>query len=452
LLGQAGYRTGIFGKWHLGDNYPMRPEDQGFHESLVHRSGGITQTPDTEATYFEPVLYRNGRRERGKGYCTDLFFDAAIDFIERHRQQPFFVYLPTNAPHTPLQVDEKLVEPYRAMGLDDTTAKVYAMVENIDANFGRLMQHLEKLKLRDNTLVIFTTDNGPQQERYTYNLRGRKTTTYEGGIRVPSFWQWPAGLKGQRQIDRLAAHIDLLPTLLEVCNAEAKPDKPIDGVSLWPLLAGEAANWPDRTLYFQCHRGLTPKLFQNCAAVSERFKMVGYPGTFNRDDFEPSAEPVLELYDLANDRAEQHNVAQKFPRELAKLRTSYEAWFGEVKSSRQFQPGLIHVGSEQENPSRLCYYQDGHWQGTDAKGWLVKIERSGRYRISRIDNQPAASALRVVWKGQTQEQSLEGQAAAEFNLDAGEGLLEIAHVSTQPRPARRQAKQFIGDVLIERLD
>jgi arylsulfatase A-like enzyme len=453
LLGQAGYRTGIFGKWHLGDNYPMRPEDQGFQESLVHRSGGITQTPDTEATYFKPVLYRNGKRQQPNGYCTDLFFDAAIDFIERHRDEPFFVYLATNAPHTPLEVDDKLVEPYRAMGLSDTTAKVYAMVENIDTNFGRLVAQLDKLKLRDNTLVIFLTDNGPQQERYTYNLRGRKTMTYEGGIHVPSFWQWPARLKGQRKIDRLAAHIDVLPTLLEVCGVQVRSDKPIDGISLWPLLTGDAVQWPDRTLYFQCHRGLQPKLFQNSAAVTERFKLVGYPGTFNRDDFEPSAEPVLELYDLQNDPGEQHNVADKYPRELAKLRAGYEAWFRDVESSRHFRPGSIYVGSDKENPVRLCYYQDGNWQGKSAPGWLVKVERAGRYRISRLGEERAAGTLRVAWNGKTHEQPIGGESgAAEIELAAGEGLLEIAFTPRKQGSPTQNANEPIGDVLIEWID
>jgi arylsulfatase A-like enzyme len=453
MLAASGYRTGIFGKWHLGDNYPMRPEDQGFHESLVHRSGGITQTPDTEATYFEPVLYRNGQRQSVKGYCTDLFFDAALQFIEQNHQQPFFVYLATNAPHTPLEVDEKLVEPYRAKGLDDTTAKVYAMVKNIDTNFGRLIKRLEELKLRDNTLVIFLTDNGPQQERYTYNLRGRKTMTYEGGIRVPSFWQWPAKLPGGRQIDRPAAHIDVLPTLIEVCGVQEQPTRKLDGRSLWPLLTGRAENWPQRTLFFQCHRGLAPKPYQNCAAVGERFKMVGYPGTFNRADFEPSSQPVVELYDLENDPGEQHDVGSKFPEELARLRAAYEGWFRDVEQSRHFEPGHIHLGSHKENPTRLCYYQDGHFQGTSAPGWLVQVERGGRYRFTLLSSEKRGEGtLQVVWNGQRQEQVLGSEKlSGEFELAPGRGLLEVA-LRDASDAADAKPQKAVGDLLVERLD
>ncbi|MEQ9070753.1 MAG: arylsulfatase, partial [Gimesia chilikensis] len=193
MLQGAGYATGIFGKWHLGDNYPMRPQDQGFAESLVHRSGGIGQAPDKPNSYFDPWLWKNGQREQGKGYCTDLFFDAALEFMDRQAQagKPFFVYLPTNAPHTPLEIADSYWKPYQEQGLDETTARVYGMVENLDKNLGRLMAHLDQTKLKENTILIFLGDNGPQQKRYTAGLRGRKSWVYEGGIRVPFVATWP---------------------------------------------------------------------------------------------------------------------------------------------------------------------------------------------------------------------------------------------------------------------
>jgi len=187
-LGEAGYKTGIFGKWHLGDNYPMRPDDQGFQEALVHKGGGIGQPSDPPGnTYFDPVLYHNGRDKKYEGYCTDIFTNATIDFIEKNRNQPFFAYLSTNAPHTPLQIHDKYVQPYLDKGLDETTAKVYGMITNLDENMGRLLSRLDELDLSENTIVIFMTDNGAQQSRYNAGLRGRKGTVYEGGIRVPFY-------------------------------------------------------------------------------------------------------------------------------------------------------------------------------------------------------------------------------------------------------------------------
>ena len=193
-LQAAGYRTGIFGKWHLGDNFPMRPSEQGFSEALVHKSGAIGQQSDAPSSYFNPRLWHNNEPKETKGYCTDVFFDAALQFIEQNRGQPFFVYLPTNAPHAPLDVELRYIERYKALGLNDTTARIYGMVENIDENFARLLTTLDRLGLRQNTLVIFITDNGAQQARYNAGLRGLKGTTYEGGIACRRFSNGRRGL------------------------------------------------------------------------------------------------------------------------------------------------------------------------------------------------------------------------------------------------------------------
>jgi arylsulfatase A-like enzyme len=395
LLGGAGYRTGLFGKWHLGDNYPMRPQEQGFQEVLMLKSGGITQPPDQPNAYQDPILWHNGERIHAKGYCTDVFFGAAMKFIEENRQKPFFAYIALNAPHTPLEIGDDYVKPYKAMGLDDTTAKVYGMVQNIDENFGRLVAHLDKLKLRENTLLIFMTDNGPQQARYTMNLRGRKTQTYEGGNRVPFFIQWPAKWKGSRQIDRLAANIDILPTLLDVCGVKQPKDLKLDGMSLLPLLTGTKTDpWPDRVLFFQVHRSLTPKLYQNFSVVSQRWKMVGSPGTFGREDFIASAEPVLEMYDLSEDGAEAKDVAKEHSGEFKRMRAGYEKWFAEMQAERGFKPGDIHIGNQAENPVHLCYYQDASWVGSGTKGWQMVIEKTGKYKVSSVrDPLPTDSVL-----------------------------------------------------------
>jgi arylsulfatase A-like enzyme len=222
MLAPAGYRTGIFGKWHLGDNYPLRAIDQGFQDAVVIKGGGLRQPAGIPGGdgYFDPILLNNGKPQRYQGYCTDIYTDEALKFMERNRTRPFFLYLPTNAPHGPLEIGDSWVEPYRKMGLSDTTAKIYGMVANVDHNIGRVLAKLSELKLEQDTIVIFMTDNGPQQgDRFNGGMRGRKGTVYEGGIRVPFFVRWPRMVQPGTKTDRLAAHIDVLPTLLDACGA-----------------------------------------------------------------------------------------------------------------------------------------------------------------------------------------------------------------------------------------
>ena len=452
-LAKLGYATGIFGKWHLGDSYPMRPQDQGFDEVLVHKSGGIDQTPDKPNSYFDPVLWHNGRRVKSRGYCTDVFTDAAIRFIESNEKGPFFVYLPTNAPHTPIQVAEKYSRPYKEMGLNDTTAGVYGMIANIDENFGRLVDKLDSMGIRENTLLIFFGDNGPQQSRYNAGLRGRKASSYEGGIRVGAYFQWPARMRGGRKIERIAAHIDIGPTLVDVAGGDVSAQPDFDGVSLLPLLLGEDSDWPDRTLYFQCHRGLEPKRYQNSAVVTERFKMIGFPGTFSSEDLDTSGEPVLELYDVAADPGEQNNLAESNPGALSRLRTGYDAWFEDVKATRNFTPGVIHIGSDAENPLHLCRYQDGNYRDGIPHGWSVEIERAGKYGVS-ITRGPldGKGRLFVSWNGKESSLLIGADASsAVFDLPAGKGVLDVWFVQDGRERVIFSDNSPPGDVDIKRL-
>ena len=219
VLQNAGYTTGIFGKWHLGDNYPFRSQDQGFENSLTHPAGGIGQVGDVhnyfryDSSYFDPVLLAPGAQYKSEGYCSDVFTDRALEFMTVNKEDPFFMYLAFNAPHTPLQVPQEWYQKYQTLTIDpanypeglpfpkmssrdkEDARKVYAMVENIDFNVGRVLQRLNELEIMDNTMVIFLTDNGPQQLRFTGGLRGSKGTVYEGGIRVPFFLYYPGGLE-----------------------------------------------------------------------------------------------------------------------------------------------------------------------------------------------------------------------------------------------------------------
>jgi arylsulfatase A-like enzyme len=442
-LREAGYRTGLFGKWHLGDNYPMRPIDQGFELALWHKSGGIGQSPDAPNSYFDPQLWRNGEREQAKGYCTDVFFREALQFISDHRDEPFFVYLPTNAPHTPLEVPDELWKRYAEAGLDETTARVYGMVENIDANVKVLSERLVELGLDQHTYVIFLSDNGPQQRRYTAGLHGRKGTTYEGGIRALSFWRGP-GLE-PKKIDRIAAHIDLAPTLLDYAGIAAPEE--LDGRSLRPLLEGEPESW-DRTHFAQVHRGLEVHPYQSAAVQTERWKLALDPQAFGDEDWRYDGEPPVELYDLQADPGEERDVATEHPDVVADLKSRYEAWFADVKASRNFTPGVIHLGSEHENPAVLCRYQDSTFVGGEPTSWSVEIESPGRYRFTVNTPETAPGSVHISWRGE--ERSAPG-TSAEFEMATGSGPLEVWFQPDGGERVVRAENDALDDVTVERL-
>jgi arylsulfatase A-like enzyme len=406
-LAGAGYRTGLFGKWHLGDNHPMRPEDRGFQETLWSQGGGLAQpsdppSVDPKTAYFDPVLKQNGKEVKTKGYCTDVFTDAALKFITADNNKPFFAYVAYNCPHGPYQVPEELVKPYAKLDLTakgfpklgqpwagaklntDEIAKAYAMIQNIDTNFGRMMKALDDKKLAENTVVIFLTDNGPGGVRWNAGLRNRKGTVYEGGIRVPCYVRYPAKMKAAGvALVTPFAHIDVTPTLLEMCGV--KTDVAFDGRSFAKLLTGRerewGLEWRERTLFFQWHRGDEPEKFRAFAARSPQYKLVQANGVQQGAKWTPK----YELFDVADDPFEEKDLAAEKPEEVAKLKKEYEAWFADV-TKKGFLPQPISIGSTQENPVRLSR-QD--WRGPkagwtpDSIGhWTVNIVREGNYRIT----------------------------------------------------------------------
>jgi arylsulfatase A-like enzyme len=383
ILGRAGYQAGIFGKWHLGDNYPLRARDQGFHEVLTLWGGGLTQAADPPESrgnhYLDPWLNHNGVQRRFDGYCSDIYTDAALDHIQKHRSAPFFVYLAFNCPHTPLQVRDEDYLPYKQMGLDDATAKIYGMVANIDQNIGRLLAKLDELKLADDTIVIFMTDNGPQQTRYNGKWRGLKGSVYEGGIHVPCFVRWPSRIPESHAIEQPAAHIDIFPTLLEACGVEKPQDVNFDGRSLLPLLERKAVEWPERNLFFQWHRGDKPELYRAFAARGPRYKLVQAAGVGEQ------AKPPFkfELFDLLEDPGEQHDLAVEKPDIVARMKAEYESWFRDVSATRGYDPPAIQIGTKHENPLRLSR-QDLRGFGPREPGyWRVKFER-GHYDVKML--------------------------------------------------------------------
>ena len=449
MLAKEGYRTGIFGKWHLGDNAPCRPIDQGFQESLVIKGGGLGQPSDPAGGghYLDPILQHNGRPERSKGYCSDVFTTAAISFAMAPSDRPFFVYLPFNCVHDPLEAPERELKSYASVDLSYATfpplglpipqdlaqkpedvAKVYAMATNIDTNVGRLLDALDSRGLANDTIVVFLTDNGPAQFRFNAGLRGRKASVYDGGIHVPCYIRWPGQFRAGLEIDRIAAHIDLAPTLLAACAVPAPAGVAFDGVSLLPLLRGElAANWPDRTLFFQWHRGDAPERGRAFAARSQRYKLVRP---------EPPAgarPPALALFDMEHDPLEQHDIAGEKPALVARMQADYLDWFEDVSSTRGYGPIRIHLGGPRENPTVLTP-QD--WRGATTKpggtsvgGWEVQVMRPGRYQVkTRLKPRPFPTVARLSLGGIKDERRLEpGATECVFSfltLSAGPARLE----------------------------
>jgi arylsulfatase/arylsulfatase A len=415
LLKPRGYQSGVFGKWHLGDCYPLRAIDQGFDEALVHFGGGLAQPSDlleNGRRYTDVTLFRNGQPTPTKGYCTDVYFGEALGFMEKavRRKKPFFAYIAPNAPHDPFDdVPADLLRKYQGKDLNavlpppegkmaertDAVARVFAMIENIDQNVGRLMQKLTEWGIDDNTIVIFMTDNGPNTRRYVGTMRGMKGQVHDGGIRTSFFIRWPGQIKAGLASDVPVAHIDLTPTLLAAAGTRPPTDRTIDGHSFLPLLRSEAVAWPDRTLYLQWHRGDVPQPFVNFAARGERYKLLSADGT------------AFELYDVRADPTETTNLAATQPAVLERMKTDYRRWYDDVSSTRpdNYAKPRIVLGSRAETTTRLSRQE---WHLTQGTGWgtqgvwKISSRQPARYTVDVILEKPLPGhALTLTGFGQT---------------------------------------------------
>lgn len=337
-LKPAGYVTGCFGKWHNGSNHPSTARGQGFDEFFGF-SGGFF------SNYFDPELEHNGVVAPRKGFITDVIADAALAFIERERTHPFFCYVPFNACHSPMQAPADLFAKYSQRGFAPMEAAVYAMVENLDHNTGRLLAKLDELGLAANTIVIFATDNGPNSRRFNGGMRGGKGSVFEGGMRVPCFIRWPGKLEAGKVIDQIAQHVDVLPTLLDFAGVPSPTGRPLDGMSLGPLLRGTAKAWPERTLFDLTGRG-----------GKDGAPMPLYPGTARTPTHRWVHDGKQEyLFDLRNDPGEANNLLTQEPALAAKLAGTYERWFREATAStggkvKRF-PITLSAGTELLVPS-----------------------------------------------------------------------------------------------------
>ena len=457
MLKTANYRTGAFGKWHLGDNYPSRPMDQGFDESVTHLSGGMGQVGDfttyfqRDSSYFDPVLWHNGKKEAYSGYCSDIFTQQAIDFISDPQEGPFFCYLAFNAPHTPLQVPQvyydgyKDIDPSRApdgtellipeMSEQDKedARRVYAMVNNIDDNIKKVLDRLEELQIAENTIVIFMTDNGPQQRRYVGGMRGRKGSVYRGGVRVPFYLRYPT-LGKNMDMEASAAHIDVLPTLAGLCQVALPNYRKLDGRNLLPLLQQPQLGWEERSFFFYWTRRY-PELYHNIAMQRGAYKLIGqtsYDATLS--DFE--------LYNIQSDPAERVNLIEQQPQIAQQLKDELDRTYQElIFSEHLVNPPLIEIGHPSENPTVLnrndAGGERGIWAQEEIFGkWKVKIN-PGYYDIRFKFIQPLeqAGALLLETKSLThrKENNTVGLDLLEMKrvfLPAMEGEL-IPHYSSQ---------------------
>jgi arylsulfatase A-like enzyme len=397
ILAQNGYTNGMFGKWHLGDNYPFRPEDRGFQEVVRHGGGGITQGPDYWGNnYFDDTYWHNGHPQKYSGYCTDVFFSEALRFIEQNKDHPFFCYISTNAPHSPFNVPEKYFNLYKNNpNLDDKVKRFYGMITNIDDNFKALEDKLKALGLTENTILIFMTDNGTSagSQVYSAGLRGAKGSEYEGGHRVPFFIRWPAGkIDGGKDIDNLVAAYDVVPTLTDLLDLRFNPVKPLDGSSLIPLLHGNGEKWPNRILYIDTQRLQNLVKYKNYAVMDENWRLVN----------------GKELYDMRNDRAQKVNVFEKHPEVVEKLTAGYEKWWQSFMDEGVDEwDAYIKVGSPRENPSRISahdmftghygriWHQYGAARASQAAGkWKIEFVADGEYTIS-LSRFPRESGLAI---------------------------------------------------------
>lgn len=445
IFAQNGYTNGMFGKWHLGDNYPYRPEDRGFHEVVRHGGGGITQGPDYWGNdYFDDTYWHNGETEKYEGYCTDVFFSEALDFIEDNKDNPFFCYISTNAPHAPLNVPQKYFDLYKDnSSLQDRFKRFYGMITNIDDNFKRVEEKLDELKLTDNTILIFTTDNGTAGGNRVYDagMKGSKGSVYEGGHRVPMFIRWPNGkLTGGKDIDQLVAHYDLLPTFVDLFGFDFNPVKPLDGKSLKPLLYDENPEWANRILYMDTQRKQNLIKYKTYTVMDDNWRLVNGG----------------ELYDINADLGQTKNVIGQNPEVAARMAEGYEKWWQSIMSEGPNEKyGYIKVGSPQENPSRISahdmftgkhghtWHQYGAASASQATGrWKIEFVEDGEYKVS-LCRFPRESGLGINETFPAQEKivELDRVMPASEKVDFEEAYLYVANIqqTIKIEPGQKEA-------------
>ncbi len=483
-LKEAGYRTAIVGKWHLGRYGKYSPSTHGFDEFFGFRDGMIDD-------YFDTALEHNGQPARIGNYITDALTEAALRFIEANQTHPFFLYLSYNAPHIPNQVPQRYEQEYVERGLSPHLAKVYGMITCMDDGIGRILETLKKLGLDENTVVIFLSDNGSQMEtsrqmqqfrspeweamdslwkgaaRYNANLRGEKSTVYEGGIRSPFFARWPGHLPAGKTVNVAAAHIDVLPTVLDLCGIPIPEGPPLDGKSLAPLLRAGRGDGLHETLFFWSDapvtEGSSPRMSvprRNYAVRKGRWKLVA----------------GKELYDLSRDPSEQKDLADRHPEMLKDLQQAFDRWAQEVVSEEDLLRLPVPVSGE-DTPSIMSNmflggtvvdiaWADLHGEGlrygygklirdkitgwqdpNDFVQWHLDVEREGRYEVILQYGCGAAdgSRIQIAAGGNHIEVAVEPTPAVDVWRTQSVGFLDLrrGHSTLEIRVLSKSGKQAL---------
>ena len=449
VLKANGYATGCFGKWHSGAHYPNHPNGQGFDEFVGFCGGHWT-------LYFDTMLERNGVPFKSEGYITDTLTDEAMRFIRKNRNQPFFCYVPYNVPHFPLQVPDRFYDKYRKRGCDETLATVYGMTETADEGIGKLLDLLDELKLSENTIVIFMTDNGANTDRFNGDMRGRKGSMHEGGTRVPCFIRFPNKIKSGTVIDGLAAHIDLLPTLVGLCGLPTPDTLPLDGIDLAPILKkGERV--PDRTLF-------TTTDGKQGTVRTSRYRAVFEVGGNKKKSWQ--------LYDMIDDPGQKKDVAEANPEIVQELSSKYERWLQDVQQSgTELVPSAVghhkrswtilngheamfEIAGNPDDPG-IFYFGNsgwandwvGHWTDPAAYFWFpIEVFQDGTYDISLLYNCTSESVGSVLnWKVGDKENDIPFEKAFVSENDFGPN-----RAGSRECPERTWAEQKAGTVELQR--
>ncbi|MBN1584360.1 MAG: arylsulfatase [Anaerolineae bacterium] len=464
---ENGYRTGLFGKWHLGDNTPYRPQDRGFQHVVTHGGGGVGNTPDYWGNNYNDDVYAvDGQWTPFTGYCTDIWFERALEFIEQAQDEPFLCFITTNAPHSPYIVDDAYSDPYLGRVETRDRANFYGMITCIDENLGLLRRRLRALGLDKDTILIFMTDNGTSggastgegqfvTAGFNAGMRGIKGSEYEGGHRVPLFIHWPGGgLDTGRDVPQLAANVDMMPTLLDLCGIDAR-DHLFDGKSLVPLFDGRETAWPDRIIVTDSQRVAYPVKWRKSATMTQRWRLIN----------------GVELYDILADPGQKHDVAARHPDVVNHMRQGYEAWWKKV--SQQFdgtipipighhdgETVLLNSHDWRNDPVACAWNQSLVRAGLECNGyWEIDVATPGCYRFelrrwpkeqdsaiaegipgelipySNIKNGYGGGraiplvAARIAVAGHTESQDIapgDKRVVFEMSLDAGETRLQTA--------------------------
>ncbi|MFR9602964.1 MAG: arylsulfatase [Rikenellaceae bacterium] len=381
---EAGYSTGHFGKWHMGDSYPYRPHDRGFEVSLHLPGWGISSLPDFfHNSYFDPKLRLNDEVVETKGYSADVIFDEAIEWLKKCKEQgkPSFTYIASNTPHAPEYVGEEYSDPYNQIGEHEgktIPANFYGMITNLDDNMAKLDQFLTESGMMDNTIVIYTSDNGTQNalamKLYNAGMKGQKCSVFEGGHRVPCYIRWPeGGLLHGKDVDQLTVIQDILPSLVDMCNLTDGTLPPTDGVSLKSILTDENAKLADRMKVVHYRYKLKDGKWENAAVMWDKWRLTA-----------PNA-----LYDVSADPHQDNNIAAQHPDIVAKMSAHYDEWYEEAKELYKKERVII-VGSDVSNPVELtandwnggyCDNMNRLFAGKERGFHNIYVDQAGEYEI-----------------------------------------------------------------------